>query len=226
MAYPRKRFTKRRPTYKRKRMTKRMPLAKRPNINVHSFKRMLAGDFTNWSTGTVRDGCSRIAGNAVNLPWLGGFQLNGLSSVLNTGEFTALFDQYRIDKLVLKFYLKIDPGAQAAGAANVPRLYYYRDRDDSTPATSLNEIRENGRGRLVPLSLYRPVTIVCRPNTLGLIYQSSVSSTYSPKFGQWIDCSNPGTPHYTWKMAIDDLTNTNYRVDVEGEVFFTCRQSR
>lgn len=59
-----------------------------------------------------------------------------------------------------------------------------------------------------------------------MLYQSAVSSNYKPVFKQWLDIGTASTPHYAIKCAIDDLTNTNYRVDVEGIVYFSCRQSR
>lgn len=198
---------------------------------VHRFRRGLAGmntvgTYTAWPTGTIASSSASIAGNAVNAPWLGAFRLNGIADIINNAEFTNLFDQYRIDKLVLRFYLKVDPGAQAAATANIPRLYIVRDRDDASPAANLNEMKENAMCKERVLSLYRPVTVVCRPNTLSLLWSTAVANNYRPTWGAWLDVGTPGSQHFCHKFAIDDLSNTNYRVDVEGTVYFSCRQAR
>ena len=210
-----------------RKIVRRVGMSRQMTVSgTHHFKRMLSGNFTSWATGTATGLCSAIIGNAVNAPWRGTFQLNGIGQVINATEFTALYDQYRVNKLVLKFYLKIDPSAQTATTSNIPRLYWYRDYDDGAVPLDLNEIRENSKSKVKVLSLYKPVTIVITPNTLQVLYQSAVSSNYKPVFKQWLDIGTSSTPHYAIKCAIDDLTNTNYRVDVEGIVYFSCRQSR
>lgn len=213
------------PRKKSRVMTTRRVAKSATSENTHRYKRMLGGNFANWPTGTLLSGCCRIAGNAVNAPWLGSYTV-ALSDVVNSSDFTNLYDQYRLDKLIIKFYLKFDPSSQSATTSNIPRLYWYRDLDDLTSPASLNEIRENGKCKTVPLTLYKPVTIVMKPNVLRVIYQSAVSSQYTPSFNQWLDMSTPTNQHYGLKFAIDDLTNTNYRVEVEGTLHFSCRQSR
>lgn len=193
---------------------------------VHHYKRMLSGNFAAWNTATVATTSAAINGNAVNAPWLGVFRLDGISGLVSSSDFTNLYDQYRINKLVLKFYLKVDPSAQAAGSASIPRLYMYRDRDDDNIPGSLDEMRENSTVRVKPMTLYRPVVVTCVPNCLNTVYSSAVASNYQPKFKQWLDIARPGTQHYAYKFAIDNLTNINYRVEVEGTVYFSCRQPR
>lgn len=196
------------------------------SLMVHHYKRMLTGNFADWPTGAVANTSMRITGALGFTPWLGTFLLRGVSDVINSGDFTGLYDQYRVNKLVLKFYLKVDPGAQSAATANVPRLYWYRDCDDSSSPGSLNEIRENATAKVAVLSLTRPVTVVLRPNVLNTVYSSNLLSNYQPKWKQWLDMSVPSTNHYCSKFGIDDLSNTNYRVEVEGTLYFSCRQPR
>lgn len=198
---------------------------------VHTFVRGLTGFASVTGANPINNGTTfstsgRISGGVAMFPYRGAFQLNGLTNVINGSEFGNLFDQYRIDKLILKFYLKVDPSTQTGNAGQVPRLYYVRDRDDSNAPADLNELKENQFFKERVLTPYRPVTLVCRPNALRLLYQSAVASQYQPAWGQWMDMNVMSTPHYTYKLAIDDLTNTNYYVDVEATVHFSCRQSR
>lgn len=182
---------------------------------LHSFKRMYAGG-------------SQIPGNALYAPltgvWSGG--LIALNAVVNSSDFANLYDQYRINYVVLKFWLKVDPSAQTAANASYPRLYWYRDLDDANAPTNLNEIRENGKSRVTVLLPNRPVTIKFKPNTLQLIYQSAIANQFKPVWGQWLDMTTTSTPHYGIKYAVDDLTNTNYRLDIEATYYFQCRQPR
>lgn len=194
--------------------------------NTHNYKRMLGGNFANWSTGATIGTSAQIAGNAVHAPWLGNFNLGGIGAVVNSTDFTSLYDQYRVNYLELKFYLKIDPAAQTAASATITRLYWYRDFDDSGAPADLNEMRENGKTKVYVLDPYKPLTIRVKPNVVAAMYQSAVTTQYSPKFNTWLDCAQPTTPHYVGKFAIEDLRNTNLFVQVEGTLHFSCRQPR
>lgn len=179
--------------------------------DVHYFKR--------WTDGGT------ITGNAVNIPYLGNFSY-ALGNLPNASEFTNLFDQYMISKVVTKMWLKIDPGAQAAGTASYPRLYVTRDFDTSTNPASLNDLRQYGRCKVIAFNPNRPITLVSKPNILSLSYTSAVQSNYTPRWNQWIDVGDPATVHYAWLYAIDDLTNTNYRVTIEHTYYFKCKNTR
>lgn len=197
------RRVKRRMSFRRRRIT-----AKRSRRQVHAFKRMTPS--------------TSISGNAVNLPLLGvePVQLNSLYGV---NEFSALFDQYTIDRVVLKFFMRIDPSAQVAGSASFPRLYWIRDRDDSTLPPNIQTLKERQNCKMAILDPNRAVTISFRPNVLQEIYSSATTSTYSPKWGQWIDMADTAARHYGIKYAVDDFTNTNYRLDIERIFYFRCR---
>lgn len=221
--------TRRRPAKRARRTFKRRATRRRRGVRsgVHHFRRMLANSFPLLPTGTgAQNPAGSISGNAAFNPWTGGFQLNGINGVVNPVDFTALFDQYRINKIVTKFHLRIDPGAQSAAGASYPRLYYYRDLDDSTAPVNLNEMRENSKVRMTVMNPNRPTTLVTRPNSLAILFQSAIANQFKPVFKQWMDMGTATTPHYLWKVAIDDLTNTNYSVHVESILYFSCRQPR
>jgi len=148
------------------------------------------------------------------------------TSLVNASEFTALFDQYKITHVQVKFFLKIDPGAQSAAGASYPKLFTITDHDDESPPASLNVMREHPRCRIRVMNPNRPVTVNIKPAILGLAYKTAVASAYCPKWKQWIDCNDSMVPHYGLKWAIDDLTNTNYKVDTEVKMWFACRGAR
>lgn len=179
---------------------------------VHSFKRMVA------SPGT-------IVGSPAFLPYLNTFSYT-LAGITNPSDFSNLYDQYRINYIVAKFWLKIDPSAQTAAGASYPKAYWYRDLDDTSLPTSLNEIRENATAKCVVMNPNRPVTIAFKPNTLNTLYGTALASTYQPVWGVWHDMSQTSTIYYGFKFAIDDLQNTNYQVSTEVTYYLQCRQPR
>lgn len=211
--FKRRRTNTRRPVNKRKRITRPMATVSRPmNRDIHSFKRMATGG-------------SPITGSVAYIPFLSGAAFS-LSSLVNVSDFSNLFDQYRITYIVVKYWLKIDPSAQAAASASYPRFFWYRDYDDSTSPSSLDEMRENGKCKCVVMYPNRPVTIAFKPNLLNTLFNSGITSTYQPVWNTWVDMTNTGTTYYGYKYGIDDLTNTNYRVTSETTMYFQCRQSR
>lgn len=168
-----------------------------------------------------------ITGSALYAPYTSVLGAT-LDNCINHTEFTSLFDQYRIDWVRAKFYLKIDPSAQTAATASFPRMYWYRDYDDNTvgDGTFLQDVRENQKGKVAVMNPNRPVTITFKPNVLAETFRTGSTTCYSPKFGQWISSAAPNCIHFGIKYGIDDLTNTNYRVNLEITYGLSMRQSK
>lgn len=193
---------------------------------VHSFKRMITNTFSTIVLATTTNPAGVIYGNAAHAPFVGCFNLSGVGALTNSTELTNLYDQFRINKVVTKIQFKIDPGAQAANVASYPRFYYYRDYDDSNAPANLAEMRENSKTKMLIMHPNRYITLVCKPNMLQNMYASAITNTYKPTFGNWVDCASPNAAHYLWKYAIDDLLNTNYRIEIETTLYVSFRQSR
>lgn len=165
-----------------------------------------------------------VNGNAVHLPYQQAWVM-ALSDLPAVTDFSNLFDHYRINKVVYKFFLRIDPSAQSAATASFPKLYTAVDYDDNTPLTQA-EMRQHPNCKISVLNPNRAVTRILSPSTLGLTYLSAVSSTFSPQWKKWVDMANTGVPHYGLKWNIDDFTNTNYRLDVEACYYFSVKGVR
>lgn len=212
-------------TYKRRRAMRTTRRVKRrvarPNrarvskVNVkqqlHFFTRRFAGP--------------QVVGNAAYSPYLfaKSFDFNSLP---NVSDFSNLFDRYMITYAKVSLYLKIDPSAQTSAAATFPKVYMIRDYDDATTPTSLNQLREHGNCKVRVMNPNRPVTFGIRPATLALTLWNGVTPTGTPTWKQWIDMVTLDVPHFGVKWAIDDLTNTNYKVDVEYQLWFRCKDVR
>jgi len=166
-----------------------------------------------------------IPGGPTALPYLQAKTVT-FQSLPNFADFSSLFDRYMISYLKVYYHLKTDPSAQSSVTATFPKLYWIRDYDDGLAPASLNELREHAKCQYRVMNPNKPVVFGLRPATLTEKYRSPISTTYSPQWNDWIDMATTDVPHYGWKIGIDDLTNTNYRVDVEVVMWFKCKDTR
>lgn len=166
-----------------------------------------------------------LSGNIIHAPWVGSYVFN-LAQLPGLTDFTSLFDRYMITHIQLKFYLKQDPGAQAAASSIYPKLYTIKDYDDSNSPSNIDELRQHSKCRISVLHPDRPVVVNVKPSVLAQAYRGPTTVTYSPKWRQWIDMAQTDVPHYGIKLGIDDFTNTNYQMLVEGKMWFCCKDVR
>lgn len=148
-----------------------------------------------------------------------------LDQVRNYGEFTSLFDHYKINKVQLKFFLKTDPGASAAASAMYPRLWWCIDHDDNS-LENIDSLRERGNSRNAALLPSRPIVINIKPSTLNMLYNGVASTAYAPVYNRWLDATYPSMPHYGLKYAIDDALGQTWKVQIEAKFFLAFKYSR
>lgn len=189
---------------KKPRLNKPKPVASR----MHAFKR-------NTSLMT-------LTGTAGYAPYCNSFAFQ-LANLPNATDFTNLFDQYMLSHVQVKFYLSVDPSAQSAATAYQPRMFFVRDHNDSTAPATLNELRERGDCQTRVLSVARPLVINVKPSVLAETLKTGGTTTYSPRYKTWLPTANTDVPHYGLKWAIDDFTNTNYKLNVEATYWLRCK---
>lgn len=149
-----------------------------------------------------------------------------LASIPNVGDFTSLFDQYKITKVELFWKLAVDPSAQTSSSSQWPTLYYVNDHDDSTPFTSINQMRECNKMRFKVLRPFRYAKTIIKPAVLSEIYRSAVSTSYVPKWNQWVDMVHTDVPHYGVKYAFDYFSNLSYVVQIRAKYHISFRHTR
>lgn len=115
-----------------------------------------------------------------------------VGSALDSTEFTALFDQYRITEF--EFTWVWAPYAAGVHASNFPTLYLAADFDGSTAPSVIADIQTRGSCRQVDMSdTSRTVTVsVKRPGVLVTASSGSGRVTRSP----WLDVALTSEPHY------------------------------
>jgi len=146
--------------------------------------------------------------NANNLSATNGATYYALDQVPGYAEFTALFDQYRITKVIHRFFpiskAFTQTNVASGGAINVPpRFITAVDFDDSTTA-AFNDLRQYSTAEVV--SCQTPVTRVIKPCVSTVVYESVGSSGYAPKSDVWISTNDPTVPHYGIKWSIGQNT--------------------
>jgi hypothetical protein len=140
-----------------------------------------------------------------------------LADLPSSSEFTALFDQYRINWVEYTFTLKTPFNALPAS----PLIYVAEDHDDSSPP-SRTFVNERQGCKVLSFGIDRNrITVRVVPTVVNQVYQSAVASGYSRmEPGTWLDCSYPSVPHYGLKYFID-----NYNTSVGTIIGTTLRYS-
>jgi hypothetical protein len=120
-----------------------------------------------------------------------------LDSLPNYTEFTALFDQYRIDRITFQAIPMQNTYAIPATQKDVGQLYAVVDNDDVSSAT------------VADLSQYPNLKVVNFDERLRLTFKPRfASAAYSGAFTSyantsgWIDCGSPSVEHYGVKLVI------------------------
>lgn len=194
--------------FKRRRLPMRMRLYKSPTT-THVFR---ATQFAQVATGTA-PGTTQFFGTAFSL-----------ASVPNSTSYTGLFDQYRINKIELKFIQSYGNSPTVPGSVSQPVIYIVTDFDDAAAPASINAIIERNNHRILSLSGSQSVqkhTLVPRVSSFD-INTAAGSVASSVKARPWLNCSFPTVAHNGVKYAIDNLL-TNAQVSVYITYYFECR---
>lgn len=154
-------------------------------------------------------------------------------------DFTTLFDQFKINRVVVQIKMLPCPESTNAGqvsATNLgtwyPTIWYAADYDDIA-TVSLSDIKEFGNVKHRVLRPNKEINISISPVTLQQIYQTSVSTGYACNFKKpYLDMANTAIPHYGLKMVFDyeGLTlaapNNIFQFKVNCKYYFSCKNTR
>lgn len=129
------------------------------------------------------------------------FYINQLPSVT---EFTSLFDQYKINCVVLKMrFLNQIPDRTDAGAGMFRANFHYCiDYNDSAAYTTIAQFAQVSNYKCHALNGERDWSIKIYPKAQKAIYQGLASTGYGPT-KTWINTADPAVPHYGLKYLID-----------------------
>lgn len=132
----------------------------------------------------------------------GGTMYFKLSNVLQSGDFTALYDRYKINAIKVKV-IPLSNYAAVNGQGVIPTMVYHTDYDDSSTPTSDTDVRVKQGAKEVRLD--RPKTIFFRPKVASMIAGEAGTAYSVPRKAPYINMSYPTAPHYGLKMFFRDV---------------------
>jgi len=149
------------------------------------------------------------------------------------GEFTNLFDYYRIESVIMTFQLITNPdsnstlnGSTTSQVTNwYPKMWFVRDYDGGTTET-ISSMKERQGVKCRLLQPNKIVRITYIPRVRALIYKTSTTEGYAPKRVR-LDMSDVTVPHYGLHVVFDtngvDVNDTYpFKVAVETKIKFSA----
>lgn len=138
-------------------------------------------------------------------------------------DFTSLYDQYRINKVVVKLIPKVTQAVLEGGVAmlnqNLQQVHSAIDYDDVTAPNSISDLTQYqnhrmSRGNQIHTRVFVPKALT----TIG-----AVSS--APKAKQWLDTSTSGIQHRGMKLFIPapNSTGTTLYYDLECTMYLSFK---
>uniref|UniRef100_UPI004047F021 hypothetical protein n=1 Tax=Orrella sp. TaxID=1921583 RepID=UPI004047F021 len=179
-----------------------------------------------------KEGVITIA-NTTSGPVLGAIRFS-LADCLNHTNFTNMFDQYRINTVVVKFIPHMtemvnkpyDDTTTPTSGGTIPNLCVAVDRDDATVPASYNELKARSKSRIVPAT--KPLTFKLRPSRLIATYDAGAANAYTVDVSKrWINSSSPNLNHFGLKYALEDSSPANayiYEVEIMYYLSFKDRK--
>lgn len=136
------------------------------------------------------------------------FQLGQVGG--NLGPFTALYDQYRIAKVVYQLIPKFNMSDvnTTVGGGNLPMIATCLDYDDSNTPANFGEIIQRQNAKLHRSKI---ITRVLKPCANFVV--DATTGALAVKQSPWLDITNISVPHYGVKLGI-----TSTGVDMDFEV--------
>lgn len=190
----------------------RLALPRGFNTGVHHFKRtnVLSSITTSITAG-------------VNTHQSFSFKFSDLP---NYTEFSTLFDQYRMNKFVIKLVPTIT-GAEptSTGAAySLPNVWSVVDYDDAVDAgNNLISLLQYPNCRMT--RGHKIHTRVWRPSVLLDAYTGATEGN-TIKFKQWLNMADVTIPHYGLKIWIDQCLGAVMEYRVFFTAYFSCKGVR
>lgn len=146
-----------------------------------------------------------------------------LDMVANYGEFTSLFDNYKLNCVVIKFNWHTDASVNGETGEGCPIMHHYVDYNDSTAPLSLGEILTAGNHKQWMMNRASTKTIKVYPKPQSAMWRTGAATAYGPKKG-WINSVYSDVKHKGWKFWIDGTNGATVGTGTQtiGRLSYTC----
>lgn len=155
-----------------------------------------------------------------------------LDDLANLAAYSALFDQYRIERIRCHFRARNNAGLMAnVGTPNaaVPTGYLVVDRDDATAPTTYGALQQYNNA--IAFNGYESAFVDLIPSITPSAFSGGAFSGYTVKDSDavWIDIANTGVPVYGIKGGMSGLTlstTSTWVWDIIPEYIVSFRKTR
>lgn len=144
-----------------------------------------------------------------------------LSQVPNASEFTLLYDQYQIKGVKVHVIPKFTETAIGKFQGN---MWSVLDYDDATVPTALSPLLQYQNVKRTRMQKMHKRYI--RPCVATEIFNTGITTTYSPKRNVWIDCASDTTEHYGMKLWFDGLNSDTVIWDLQLTYYLAFKNVR
>lgn len=213
---PKRRYFTGRKYFNKRKYAASIPRRRLTDLTTYSFKRMvnLAGPQITTTSGSS----------------IGGSYQFQLSDLPNSGEFTALFDSYRITGVLIKFIPRCTDQTSVNGAiTSLGDFMFCTDYDDANVPGGASELFQRQSTRIVS-SLTRQFKVFLRPRAATAVYNGTGFTAYAQTTkNQWIDVSNPAVPYYGLKWVWQNVVlpaSTTALIDVIATYYVKFKSVR
>lgn len=133
-----------------------------------------------------------------------------LNSLPGYTEYTNLFDQYRIKKVMVQCFPRQIDSVGDGGPNSI--FSWATDHTDVTAPTQESDVLQYDGHKT--LQAYKPFNMVINPAPAAAYWQGLTATGYGPRNGAWIDCKSPAVQHYGIKYAWNNNSNPVDYIDL------------
>ena len=162
------------------------------------------------------------------------FKEFNLAEANQSTQYATLFEYYKINKIVVSFRYKATAtpttiNTTAAPYVNEvnPLLYFKVDHNDITQDT-LATMKKSMKTREHQFTNDKPnFDITLKPALQAESYKSSIATTYTPKWGQWLSTGDLLVPHYGLKAYAVGPSGlaSNGTIKVSYKIYFSVKNN-
>lgn len=166
-------------------------------------------------------GVSTGFANTYDLPFAMKFSL---SQILNSSDITNICDRYKLKKTKIRIYFNSNQNS-IQSQNSLPQITYMTDEDDASIPTSAL-VREKMGAKIKYFNSRNYVEITLYPRPVAEVFNTGITSAYSPGRSMWLDCAYPNIEHYGIKGVIQNVNlnaspsfSVGFKFDVEHTIY-------
>jgi len=130
----------------------------------------------------------------------------GLVSMPSPGEFTGLFDQYKITGVAIKIiYTNNVSNATASGWVNqaLPTCQFCPDYDDNIAVASNTELLQRPETKILQLGSNGPLNLYVKNPKLKIAVATTAGTSNLMSQSGWVDCDNNTQSFFGYKWWLE-----------------------